>query len=77
MNNSGYKILKILFRFKTTIVFFGAFHAKALGDSYSLGEGLTTESAMPMLLKKILGELRTWLPILLGDSRNLREGFTP
>ncbi len=41
-----------------------------------------------MLLKNILGEpwtqlptllreLRTHLPIFLGDSMNLREGFTP
>ncbi len=41
-----------------------------------------------MLMKNILGELRTQLsillqkprtqlPILLGDSKNLQEGFTP
>ncbi len=30
-----------------------------------------------MLLKNILGEPRTRLPILVGDSMSLREGFPP
>ncbi len=32
---------------------------------------------MLMLLKNILGELRNWLSIILGDSMNLREILTP
>jgi hypothetical protein len=65
------------------------FRPNLLLDAWNLGEGLATVSTVlreslfvlqaswryMMLLKNILRELWTQLPILLGDSVNLQEGF--
>ncbi len=67
-----------LLRFLAAILSFGVLHTKPsrrFVESPRRIDNCLIDTLM--LLKNILGELRNWLPIILGDSTNLREVLTP